>query len=90
MYMQPNKYQLPDLKSDYEVLQAIEDNAGRISRNKLHEVTNMTYKTLDNIIEKLEENNEIMFLRNKSGKQKKNKRWKTVEITQKGERKLNQ
>ena len=90
MYMQPNKYQLPDLKSDYEVLQAIEDNAGRISRNKLHEVTNMTYKTLDRIIEKLEENNEVMFLRNKSGKQKMNKRWKTVEITQKGERKLNQ
>jgi predicted transcriptional regulator len=87
--MQTNNYQLQELKEDYEVLQAIEDNAGKISRNKLHEVTNMTYKTLDNIIEKLEENNEIMFLRNKSGKQKKNKKWKTVEITRKGESKLN-
>jgi len=72
--MQPNNHQFPDFKAANEILQAIENNAGKISRNKLHEVTNMTYKTLDRIIEKLEENNEIVFLRNKSGKQKKNKR----------------
>jgi predicted transcriptional regulator len=88
--MQPNNHQLPDLKADYAVLQAIDDNAGKISRNKLHEVTNMTYKTLDKIIEKLVENNEIIFLKNKSGKQKKNNRWKTVEITRKGKSKLSQ
>ncbi len=86
--MRPNNYQLLDLKAEYEILQAIENNGGKISRNKLHEVTDKTYKTLDTIIEKLEENNEIIFMGNKSGKQKKNKRWKMAEITRKGKSKL--
>ena len=55
--MRPNKLHLLDLKAECEILQAIENNGGKISRNKLHEVTDRTYKTLDNIIKKLEEHN---------------------------------
>ena len=88
MYMQSNNLHLLGLKAECEILQAIENNGGKISRNKLHEVTDRTYKTLDNIIKKLEEHNDIIFLGDKSGKRKKNKKWKMAEITQKGEGKL--
>ena len=87
--MRPNNLHLLDLKAECEILQAIENNGGKISRNKLHEVTDRTYKTLDNIIKKLEEHNEIIFLEDKSGKRKKHKKWKMAEITQKGKSKLN-
>ncbi len=86
--MYPVNSRLREVNAHREILQAIEDNGGKISRKKLHEVTDMTYKTLDSIIVELEEENDILFIGHKGGKLKGNKRWKMAEITRKGEGKL--
>jgi predicted transcriptional regulator len=88
MNMPPTDTKIFDENTKYGILEAIHNNGGKISRNKLHEVTNITYKDIDKIITDLIEDDDIKFFGGKFGKLKNKRKWKMVEITRKGEIKL--
>ena len=86
--MAPTNNTLLDVNTKHGILQAIHNNGGKISRNKLHEVTNITYKDIDTIIIDLIKDDAIKFFGGKFGKLKSKQKWKMVEITRKGEMKI--